>query len=226
MTTYIQRHSLLARWIHGVHMVACLVLILSGAVVFVPAVAQAVGNNVVQAIRIGHRVFAAIFIVAPLVGMITSPKGFVHIAKGLFTKWDKDDYEFMKKFPKYMFAASKTHMPPQREVKSGQRLADGALIFSSVFIAISGAILWFGGSAISPELRRMALLVHDVCFLLILIVLTAHVYLGAGVFQPYRGLARLMFGNGRVTLEEARYHWGTWAEEELKSGKNVIVVKD
>ena len=86
---------------------------------------------------------------------------------------------------------------------------------------MTGVVLW-AGKFVSPDVFAVALLLHDVAFVLVSLIMCAHIYLGAGIFQPYRGLARLMFGNGRVTVEEARYHWGHWADEELASGKNVI----
>jgi formate dehydrogenase subunit gamma len=225
VTRYIQRHSLLARWVHGITMVSCMVLIASGAVVFIPAVGQAVGSNVVQFVRIMHRVFAVSFIAAPLIGLIVAPKGFVHIVKNLVAPWDADDKKFMAMFPKYLFSPKTTHMPKQHEIKSGQRLSDAALILVAVMIAVTGVVLW-AGAYVSPQVFRIALLLHDVSFAGIAIIMCVHIYLGAGVFQPYRGLARLMFGNGRVTEAEARYHWGYWAEEELASGKNVVEVED
>lgn len=221
MTRYIQRHSLFKRLVHGVVAVSCFFLILSGLVVFVPSLAQALGNGVVQFLRILHRVFAVSFIVAPLIGLIVAPKGFVHIVKNLTAKWDADDKKFMALFGKYLFRPKTTHMPPQHEVKSGQRLADAALLLASLGIAVSGIVLW-AGSYVSPTLFQMALLLHDICFFGICLIMCAHLYLGAGIFQPYRGLARLMFGDGQVAEGPARYHWGYWAEEELASGKNVI----
>lgn len=225
MTRYIQRHSLLKRVIHGLVAVSCMLLIASGAVVFVPALARMLGPGVVQAVRLSHRIAAVIFMGGPLLGLIVAPKGAVHIAKNLFTPWDADDWKFMALFPKYLFAAKTTHMPPQREVKSGQRLADAGLIGASIMISITGVILW-AGQFVSPGVFQVALLLHDVAFVLISIIMCAHIYLGAGLFQPYRGLHRLMFGNGRVTESEALYHWGHWAEAELKSGKNVVEVED
>lgn len=225
MTQYIQRHSLFKRVIHGIHMVACMILIASGLVVFVPAIGRAVGPDFVQFVRLSHRIFAVIFIAGPLVGIVVAPKGFVKIIKNLTAKWDDDDKKFMALFPKYMFAAKTTHMPPQHEVKSGQRLADGALLLAALGIAISGVFLWVGPPAISLGLFAAMKLLHDICFLGVCIIMVAHIYLGAGIFEPYRGLGRLMFGNGRVTVGEARYHWGHWADEELASGKNVITEK-
>lgn len=224
MTQYIQRHSLFKRVIHGIHTVACIALIFSGLVMFVPAIGRAFGTDVVQVVRATHRVFAVIFIAGPLVGIIVAPKGFVKILKNLTAKWDDDDKKFMVLFLKYMFAAKTTHMPPQHEVKSGQRLADGALLLAAFGIAVSGVFLWIGTPGISLGLFAAMLLVHDICFFGVSVIMVAHIYLGAGIFEPYRGLGRLMWGNGRVTVGEARYHWGHWADEELASGKNVITV--
>lgn len=222
MTQYIQRHSLFKRTIHGIHTVACMVLIASGLFVFIPAWGAAIGADALQALRIGHRVFAVIFIVGPLVGLVVAPKGFVHIVKNLTAKWDEDDKKFMMLFPKYLFSAKTTHMPPQHEVKSGQRLADAGLILAAVGISLSGVFLWVGTPAISYGLFSFMLLIHDICFFGVAVIMVAHVYLGAGVFQPYRGLGRLMFGSGRVSVGEAQYHWGHWADAELASGKNVV----
>ena len=50
----------------------------------------------------------------------------------------------------------------------------------------------------APETVLVAKLVHDIFFFLTVFVGIAHVYLGAGIFQPYRGTIRLMFGDGKV----------------------------
>jgi formate dehydrogenase subunit gamma len=225
MTRYILRHSKTKRWIHGVHLISCAVLILTGLVVFVPAIGRAVGVEIVDAVRIGHRVFAVVFIVGPIIGSFFEPYHMRHMMKNIFAKWDKDDVRFTQLFLPYLFAPKKIHMPKQHESKSGQRIADGMLVFASFFIAISGVVLW-AGSYISPTVFNVARLVHDIAFFFIVIVGIAHAYLGAGVFQPYRGIARIMFGDGLVSEADARYHWGHWAEEQLAKGDKVVVVDD
>jgi len=221
MTQYIQRHSKLKRMTHGIHTVSCFALILTGLVLFIPGFVESLGASSVEISRLAHRVFGVAFIVVPLFSLAMAPKGFMHILQNLFANWDADDKKFMALFPKYLFTPKTTHMPPQRAVKSGQRLSDGALLAMCLGIAISGVMLW-AGAYLSPVLVMVALLVHDICFAGIAVIMVVHVYLGAGVWQPYRGLGRLMFGNGRVTIGEARYHWGHWAEDELASGKNVV----
>ena len=66
-------------------------------------------------------------------------------------------------------------------------------------------------------------LVHDIFFFLTVFVGIAHIYLGAGIFQPYRGTIRIMFGDGKVSESDAAYHWGYWANEEIALGRNVTV---
>ena len=144
MTRYIQRHSLLTRVTHGVAAVACILLAVTGLFVFVPSLGGGLmGGDFTYAMRMLHRVLAIPFVLVPLFAILKSPKGFVHLMRDdVFGKWDKDDVAWAMKFPLYLFAPGKVHMPPQHHVKSAQRLADGALIFFCVFLAVSGMILW------------------------------------------------------------------------------------
>lgn len=221
MTRYIKRHNAVKRAEHWSHTISTITLIITGAFVFVPALGQAVGKDALNIIRVIHRIFAVSFIAVPIVTTLYHPKNLMHQLKANFRRWDADDWQFMKLFVPYLFGAKRVHMPKQQESKSGQIVADVVLVFSSILIAISGVLLW-AGKFIAPGVITWALLVHDVAFVLITIVAMAHAYLGGGVFQPYRGSARLMFGDGLVSESDALYHWGHWAEAELVSGKNVV----
>lgn len=237
MTRYIQRHSLLTRVTHGVVAITCILLAVTGLFVFWPELGGSImGGRFTYAMRMLHRVIAIPFILIPILAMLKSPKGCVHMFRDdIFGKWDKDDYLWAMKFPLYLFFPSKIHMPPQHHVKSAQRLADGALVFFCIIMAVTGMILWLntgllpsGGWKIefSTDVLLWARLLHDVFFALTVIVGIAHIYLGAGIFEPYRGTARIMFGDGKVSESDALYHWGYWANEELTSGRNVTVEKD
>ncbi len=170
-----------------------------------------------------------------------SLKGAKHLfCQNIFGKWDEDDYIFAKKFLPYLFAPGKVHMPPQREVKSMQRVADGTLLFAGIFAAISGMIMWLNtglllavnGLSISPRQHCLfAKTVHIVAFLVFIVFGLGHVYLGGGIFQPYRGTARLMFGDGKVSEADAAYHWGYWAatsrsllaKASLKNRRTILI---
>lgn len=227
-TRYIQRHSLQTRITHGLVMGSCVWLMISGLFVFVPPLAALVGGSVVQFFRISHRVIGLIFVLAPIVSAITAPQGFVKFLKKYFKPWTKEDVEFIVKFVPYMLGPKRVHMPDQDEVKSGQVFADGMLIVSGLIMAISGLVLWLGSSvfAASNGVLTAAHFVHDLFFLVMVVFVVAHAYLGAGVFQPYRGTVKLMFGNGQVAESDALYHWGFWAREELEDGTNIVVRED
>lgn len=221
MTRYIEKQPLGARIIHGCVALSCILLAITGLFVFIPSLTAWAGPGVVNVMRIMHRIFGVIFVAVPLIGAFVRPGLLRHTLKNLFTKWDKDDVEFTVKFLPYLFAPKKIHMPDQHETKSGQRFADGMLILAAIFIAISGFTLWLGEGRLSPFIMQAALLVHDVSFMVLAIFGLAHIYLGSGIFQPYRHSRRIMFGDGKVSESDALYHWGHWAREELKSGEHV-----
>lgn len=138
ITKYIKRHSVLARITHGVVAISCILLAISGLFVLITAWNNGMGSEFTIAMRWTHRLLAIPFILIPLLAIIISPKGFVHLFKNnIFGKWDADDRTFAMRFIPYLFAPGKVHMPPQREVKSLQRVADGTLLFAGVFAAIS-----------------------------------------------------------------------------------------
>mgnify|MGYP004527851875 CR=1 FL=1 len=221
---YIKRHSLQARVTHGVAAISCILLCISGCFVFIPPLTQAVGSDVVFVCRMIHRVCGVLFIVIPLFSAIASPKGVVHIVKNLFHSWDSDDKKWMALFFPYLFFAKWIHMPDQGEVKSGQRFADGMLWLFGLVMAFSGFVLLLGelGLALGTTVHGIMLFLHDFGFLMIAVFGLAHIFLGAGIFQPYRGTHKIMFGDGTVSESDALYHWGHWAREEITSGKNVV----
>ncbi len=111
-----------------------------------------------------------------------------------------------------------------------QRVADGTLLFAGIFAAISGMIMWLNTGLLpggewaihfSQTTLFVAKTVHIVAFLVFIVFGLGHVYLGGGIFQPYRGTARLMFGDGKVSEADAAYHWGYWANVKIATGEGV-----
>ena len=223
-TRYIKRHSLQARLTHDVTIICCIMLCLSGLFVFVPPLNALVGSDVVFVLRMSHRVIGIVFVVVPLVSALLAPKGVAHIFKELFAKWNKDDRKWMMLFFPYLFGAKWLHMPDQHQNKSGQRFADGMLIILCLLMAVTGVALTLGTTVIdmSAGAHAVWLLLHDIGFFGICVFGMAHIFLGGGLFQPYKGTYTLMFGDGTVSESAALYHWGHWAREEIESGKNVV----
>ncbi|MBO4352768.1 MAG: cytochrome b/b6 domain-containing protein [Eggerthellaceae bacterium] len=224
---FIQRHSTLTRIVHCTIAVACVWLMISGLFVFVPQIAAA-NPELTRVMKISHRVVGAIFIIMPIFGAVGSPRGVISFFKKYMCRWTPEDVEFLKKFVPYMLMPKKVHMPDQDEVKSGQRFADGALVIGGALMAISGLFLWLGASVtpVSAGTLTVMRFIHDLFFLVLVVFVVAHVFLGGGIFQPYRGgTIKLMFGNGQVSEANALYHWGFWAREEIEKGTNVVIKK-
>lgn len=221
---YIKRHSKQARWTHGITVICCIWLMISGCFVFIPPLAQMVGSDVVFAIRMSHRVIGVVFVLVPIISAIKAPKSVAHIWHNNVCKWTSDDKLWMKLFFPYLFLAKWVHMPDQDEQKSGQRFADGMLWICGFAMAITGVLLLLGEVAFSlpAAAHGVLLLLHDVFFLLMAIFACAHIFLGAGIFQPYRGMWKVMWKDGLISESDALYHWGHWARKELDEGKNVV----
>jgi formate dehydrogenase subunit gamma len=219
---YLQRHHKQTRITHGIFVVSCIWLMISGLFVFIPQLAAAVGADVAQAMRVSHRVVGCIFILTPIVSAIASPKGARNFVGKYTYKWDADDKEWMKKFVPYMLGPKRVHMPDAKEVKSGQVVADGAIMVSAFMMMVSGLMLWLGGVyGADAGLMGIARLLHDIFFLLLVVFVIAHIYLGAGIFQPYKRSLTTMWGDGKISESDALYHWGKWAREKIEAGEVV-----
>ena len=222
---YIQRQTIQARITHDVTVICCILLIISGLFVFIPPLAAAIGGQAVFAIRMSHRIIGLIFILFPLASALIRPKAAVHKIKELFVKWDSDDKKWMMLFFPYLFMAKWIHMPDQGHSKSGQRFADGMLWLLCLVMAITGVLLILATSVFDwgATARGVILFLHDLGFFGICVFGMAHIFLGAGIFQPYRGSGKIMFGDGTVSESDALYHWGHWARKELTEGENIVL---
>lgn len=234
MTRYIQRHSRLARVTHGVAAVSCIFLALTGVAVFTPAISEALGGTFVYWMRMLHRIAAVPFILFPADRSRSFSEGCrAPLQEQHLRQVGKDDWEFSRKFVPYLFNPQKVHMPPQHEVKGAQRMADGGLVIMGILMALSGLVMWAEagwipgstGIAMSASLIWAAHIIHDIGFLVIIVFGLGHIYLGAGIFQPYKGTANLMWGDGKVSEADAAYHWGYWANTRLGTGEGVTTEK-
>lgn len=221
MVKYIKRHDIFARITHWTFAVGGLGLMATGLFVFIPALANWAGPAM-KGITIAHRVLAVLFIAIPVISWIIKPSNLIGSMKQLFMKWDDDDKEFMIKFFPYLLNPGKYHMPKQQFIKSGQRFSDMIMYLCIFGISLSGVLLWIGADAFSPELYALWRAGHDITFMGMAMMMPIHIYFGGGIFQPYRRLGRVMFGDGLVSESDALYHWGHWAEDELLSGENVV----
>ena len=195
---YIKRHSRQARWTHGITVSCC------------------------------HRILGVVFVLVPIISAIMAPAGVKHIIHNNICHWTEDDKKWMILFLPYLFMAKWIHMPDQDEQKSGQRVADGALWISGIIMGITGVLLLLNSTILpmGTGAHSWLLFFHDLFFCIMLIFALAHIFLGAGIFQPYRGMWKVMWKDGLISESDALYHWGHWARDVLKTDNNVVRKKD
>ena len=157
-----------------------------------------------------------------------APAGVKRIIHNNICHWTEDDKKWMILFLPYLFLAKWIHMPDQDEQKSGQRVADGALWISGIIMGITGVLLLLNSTILpmGTGAHSWLLFFHDLFFCIMLIFALAHIFLGAGIFQPYRGMWKVMWKDGLISESDALYHWGHWARDVLKTDNNVIRQKD
>ncbi|HLA80915.1 MAG TPA: cytochrome b/b6 domain-containing protein [Thermoleophilia bacterium] len=221
MTDYLLRQTIFARAIHWVHTVATVVLFYTGIAIFTPGTNFLVGGpGGLPVSTVAHRVAAIAFIAIPIIGIIMRRAGLLHLFKALLRPWDKQDWLWTKRFVPYMFAARKVHLPPHNaEIKAGQRVVSLGMIAFCVLIGVTGFLLWFD-SGVAPVVVRWAALLHDISMIFLGAMLMGHIYLGAGIFQPLRGMISTMFGNGKISYRDALYNWPAWAEEQAAAQRS------
>lgn len=209
----IPRQSTTSRFVHWVHTISCLLLFYTGLTLYVPALnGMAALFGGIQNSRLVHHYSGFVFVGVPIVVALVSWKGFKHFVEELFSWEGDDDTQWLKKFPSYLFNA-KTELPPQGRLKSGQKFADWFILGSSLLIALSGAIMYFDGVFPRVMVQWMYPL-HELSMIILGVFLLSHIYMGAGIFEPYRGMWRAMFGDGTVSAKQAEYHWPKWAKEK------------
>ena len=225
----VQRTTKQARITHGTVAISCILLAISGLFVFVPPLTKAVGPDVVFVMRMVHRVVGLIFCLVPIISLIMAPKGALHILKKNTVKWDHDDVMWMKLFLPYLFTCKWLHMPDASETKSGQRVSDGMIILVAILMGVTGLVLTanvVGIISLGTTAHTVWLFLHDLGFFAICVLGMAHILLGGGIIGPYRGMHRVMFGDGSLSEGEAMYHWAHWVRKLHKEGSDELYWAD
>ncbi len=204
------RNSKNERFLHWTHLVSTALLFITGLTWYWPWLARLIGGY--QVTMVVHRVAATVFIIIPVVMIIINWKGFIHFMKELL-HWTGNDTKWMMTFPLYVLNNDKTKMPLTKgKHNSGQKFNGSMTIGLCVALAVSG-IIWIFFPNISFGNMDVLGLSHRIAALTLFFMLGGHVFLGSGAFKPYRGMARTMFGDGKVPEKLAKKIWPAWVDE-------------
>jgi formate dehydrogenase subunit gamma len=194
-------------WLHWTHTVAFLVLIVTGAILFFPGLGAPAAGGLTRLI---HRIAAVLFIAAPVLYFVFSPRMVMHFIKETLT-WGIDDMGWLMAAPLYYFGGAEDSMPPQGHVNTGQKMWQFIVLGTGVLFLISGLVMWFFKGTVTPEIFQWCVIVHDVAFILAFLMLLVHIYTGA--IHPRMTESFLSMWDGKVSPTYAKHHYGKWYDE-------------
>jgi formate dehydrogenase subunit gamma len=183
---------------HWILAVSCILLIITGyGFLFqLKQVYALFGSNTM--LKVVHNWMGIVFSIS-LFGTLFN---YLHEAFNL----DSDDWKWIKIGGGYL-SKKTVAVPPMGKLNTGQKLYYLAILIGGLGIAASGFTLW-----LVPGIRTLTLvshLIHNLCFVLFVVAVPAHIYLGT-LANP--GLLRIMV-NGTVPLEVAKKRYPKWMKE-------------
>ena len=194
---------------HWVHAIAFFTLLFTGLGVcntfFLPAMSVFGGIEVTMII---HRVAAVIFIVVcGLLFFVGDTSGHRYWLKAVFT-WGESDIKHVMTFPKEFFGFNTDgKFPPQDKFNGGEKINSLFTIFGSIFITLSGIVMWFN-TFFPAGLVRWAYPVHDLAAFMMATAITGHLYLA--IIHPKSNPALKGIITGYVKTSFAKHHYGKW----------------
>ncbi len=200
-------------WFHWIHTAAFLVLLVTGAMLFLPGLGGPAAGGLTRSI---HRIAVIFFVGAPIVYFILNPRMTLHFIKETLT-WDKNDFQWVCNAPDYYFGGDEEKMPPQGQVNSGQKMWQFIVLATGILFVISGCLMWFFKDILSPTVFGWSVVVHDVAFLLALLMLLVHIYTGS--LHPRMNESFRSMLDGKISKKYARNHYGKWYEKISASDK-------
>ena len=200
-------------WFHWIHTAAFLILVITGAILFVPGLG---GPAVGGLTRLIHRIAAVFFVGAPVLYFIFNPKMSLHFIKETLT-WGMDDIEWSMKAPDYYFGGAEEKMPPQWHINTGQKMWQLVVLGTGVLFLATGFFMWFFKDILAPGFFQWCVIVHDIAFILAFLMLLVHVYLG--IIHPRMTESLRSMWDGRISKTYAKSHYGKWYGEVAEGEK-------
>ena len=212
-TRVIERFRKRTVWFHWIHTAAFLVLLVTGAILFLPGLGAPAAGGITRFI---HRVAVMFFVGTPVVYFIFNPRISLHFIKETLT-WGKDDIQWICHAPDYYFGGDEEKMPPQGHVNTGQKMWQLVVLCTGVLFLISGFFMWFLKGVMVASVFQWFVIVHDITFIVAFLMLLVHIYLG--IIHPRMTESLVSMWDGKISKTYARNHYGKWYEDVSAKGK-------
>ncbi len=200
-------------WFHWIHTAAFLALLITGAILFFPGLGGAAAGGLTRSI---HRIAVVFFVGVPLIYVAINPRMSWHFIKETFT-WGSADFRWVCLAPDYYFGGAEEKMLPQGHVNPGQKAWQLIVVVTSVIFLVSGLLMWFFKSSLPPGVFQWSVIAHDVAFIVALLMLLVHIYLG--VIHPRMTESLRSMLDGKVSRKYAQNHYGLWYKEAAAKKK-------
>jgi len=200
-------------WFHWIHTAAFLILIVTGAILFIPGLGAPAAGGLTRLI---HRIAVVLFVGAPVLYFVLNPKMSLHFIKQTLT-WGKEDIEGVTKAPDYYFGGAEEKMPPQGHINTGQKMWQVVVLGTGTLFLVTGFLMWFLKDILAPGIFQWCVIVHDVAFILAFLMLLVHIYLGVIHLRMTESLRSMW--DGKISKTYAKSHYGKWYDEISASEK-------
>ncbi|MFQ5885861.1 MAG: 4Fe-4S dicluster domain-containing protein, partial [Anaerolineae bacterium] len=147
------------RFVHWLHTVAFLLLLVTGMVLYVPQLHPFAVGSPGQASRLLHRIGAILLAAVPVIYIIFDPRRFAQSMKEIFT-WSGEDVGWLRAAPGYYFFGDEEAMPPQKKFNTGQKLFYLTVAIAMLVFGVTGFIMWFGKGVVPVSLFQWSVFLH------------------------------------------------------------------
>lgn len=211
---FIKRHKMGFVYFHWINCVAFFMLMLTALPLYADTFHFLYDMFGAHTLQMAHRVFAVIFILNPIVGLITAREGIFTLIKEVFS-FGKRDIIFNQKFPLELIGKEPEGIPPQSFYNGGEKMNIALQAALWAALVISGAILWLGDGVVSTTVRTWMIPIHSLCAGVGFAAAIGHIYLAVGVNpDSLHGMK-----DGTIKASYAEHHHGKWVQDLIASGK-------
>jgi formate dehydrogenase subunit gamma len=211
---WIPKYTFVERLLHWVHTATFIPLALTGFVMFAPWLQSVAQSEAGIHIRLLHRVFAVFFGLVPIVYTIVQPRRML-INLREFLSFSKYDLLWLKGAIPYYVLGRHEDMPPQPRFNTGERLTACVMVLGTITFGITGLAMWFLKGIMPTFLFQLAVLFHDLMFIITFAMFMVHFYLA--VIHPMMWQSLVSMRYGVVSESYAREHHTMWYYGEKRA---------
>jgi len=211
---YVKRHSKGFVYLHWINAVCFFMLFLTALPLYADTFRFLYDIFGPATLQNAHRFFAVLFVLNPIVGLITAREGIWRMFSEVF-KFNGKDVTFLVKFPLELIGKHPEGMPKQGFYNGGERMNIALQLATWGVLVGSGALLWFGEGIIDNSIRAWMIPIHSLCAGIGFAGSIGHIYL-ALIANPdsVHGMQ-----DGTIKIDYANAHHGEWIDDMVREGK-------